>query len=618
MPPGPVRPRIAEQVEDIAGWSAIRTDPFTLVDRLRNLRLAPWRDTPGTAPGSAWRPSGRRSRDSTGCGATPDAADGPGDLVVCGGGAFAAVPPAAAALAVVDGMRAPGAVAACSTTTPGSWGLSGRCPMPVIAGDCWSDLLDDALLPIGSTIVIGEGRVAGRAPIAMRLTSDSPQQDVELPSGDVRVLDLPPGVPARVELASRETGLLGLRSRRVAVEVTGGLGGLLVDTRDVPLRLPDRVERRRAQLEAWEHAVWSADRMSERVGARPLGRVTPGEPWRLVVPAGRPVVGPEVRLRLEPGDRALVAAGEEVRAGQDVLEHPRERVAAARAAPAARPPGPAHGRARLGARPGAAGHAPIRDRRGPFPGPTRRPGVPAVRRARSRRARGGGALARAGRLARGRRGRGTWAPTACSSGASGLGLTGPVGWGQPVVGRAVMGVTGPDEELRASAIDISAAGAVLVAGARLDIEAVTRARAIGVAGILCGGAVGRELRQLEESDERQRASLHATTPFAILALDGFGRRPMPIIAWDLLVAAAAEGSRVAVVPEAGLAVVPTPPEDRIPHWTPDAVRITAGEGAGTTGRLVGLAGPVRRPGGSYQSAGHVGLRPPRPRRSAVW
>jgi hypothetical protein len=189
--------------------------------------------------------------------------------------------------------------------------------------------------------------------------------------------------------------------------------------------------------------------------------------------------------------------------------------------------------------------------------------------------------------------------------ASGLGLTGPVGWGQPVLGRVVMGVAGPDEELRASAIDISAAGAVLVAGARLDIEAVTRARAIGVAGILSGGAVGRELRQLEESDERQRASLHATTPFALLALDGFGRRPMPVVAWDLLVAAAAEGSQVAVIPEAGLAVVPAPPEERITHWTPDAVRITAGDGIGQTGQLVGLGGPVRRPGGSYQPAGYV-------------
>jgi len=76
----------------------------------------------------------------------------------------------------------------------------------------------------------------------------------------VHVVELPPGVPARVELASREPGLLGLRSRRVAVEVAGGLGGLLIDTRDVPLRLPDRAERRRAQLEAWEQPVWRDDR----------------------------------------------------------------------------------------------------------------------------------------------------------------------------------------------------------------------------------------------------------------------------------------------------------------------------------------------------------------------
>ncbi|MCY7418743.1 MAG: hypothetical protein LH650_09650, partial [Chloroflexi bacterium] len=38
---------------------------------------------------------------------------------------------------------------------------------------------------------------------------------------------------------------------------------------------------------------------------------------------------------------------------------------------------------------------------------------------------------------------------------------------------------------------------------------------------------------------------------------------------------------------------------------PDAVRGAAGDGAGRAGRLVGLAGPVRRAGGVYQSSGHV-------------
>lgn len=345
--------------------------------------------------------------------------------------------------------------------------------------------------------------------------------------------------------------------------------------------------------------------MSDRLthSAHDPGPATTGEPWRLVVPAARPMRGPEVRLRLEPGDRALVTAGEQVRAGQDVLERPRERL---RLEVPLRPdmselarvePGAELDPEALGVPRGVATVGRPQVRRGDrvfllYVEPERAVHAVVARAPEPVASPVDGVVVTVGvdgLLIR----------------AAGLGLSGPVGWGQPVLGRVVIGVMGPDAELRASAIDISAAGAVLVAGARLDIEAVTRARAIGVAGILCGGAVGRELRQLEESDERQRAALHSTTPFGLLALDGFGRRPMPIIAWDLLVAAATEGSQVAVVPEAGLAVVPTPPEDRLAHWAPDAVRITAGDGAGVTGRLVGLAGPLRRPGGSYLPSGHV-------------
>jgi hypothetical protein len=345
--------------------------------------------------------------------------------------------------------------------------------------------------------------------------------------------------------------------------------------------------------------------MSDRPVIRPPDARPPlaGEPWRLVVPAARPVEGPEVRLRLEPGDRALVAVGDQVRAGQDVLERPRERsrlevpirpdmsellqvepgseldpesLGVPRSVTTMGRPQLRHGDRvfLLYVEPDRALHAVVARSPEPVASPVDGEVI---------RVGAGGLLIRA----------------------SGLGLRGPVGWGQPVLGRVVIGVAGPDAELRASAIDISAAGAVLVAGARLDIEAVTRARAIGVAGILCGGVVGRELLQLEESDERQRAALHSTTPFGLLALDGFGRRQMPVLAWDLLAAAAAEGSRVAVVPEAGLAVVPTPAEDRLPRWSADSVRITAGDGTGETGRLVGLAGPIRRVGGSYQPAGHV-------------
>ena len=47
------------------------------------------------------------------------------------------------------------------------------------------------------------------------------------------------------------------RLASAAVDVGGGLGGLLVDLRDVPLRLPERLERRRELLDAWQRALWS-------------------------------------------------------------------------------------------------------------------------------------------------------------------------------------------------------------------------------------------------------------------------------------------------------------------------------------------------------------------------
>jgi hypothetical protein len=248
-------------VDDITGWSTIRTDPYTLADRLRNLRLAPWRD--GAGDGARLRLAALRAAlarlDRTWRDRPVGGPIGTGDMLVCTGGAFAAVPPPAVALAVVDGMRSPG-VRSLFHDHARLLGPIGALPDEGDRRRLLADLLDDALVPVGSTIIVGEGRVAGRAPIAMRLTSRLARQDMELPSGDVHLMDLPPGVPAQVELASRESGLLGLRSRRVVVEVTGGLGGLLVDTRDVPLRLPDRAERRRSQLEAWEQPVWGDER----------------------------------------------------------------------------------------------------------------------------------------------------------------------------------------------------------------------------------------------------------------------------------------------------------------------------------------------------------------------
>jgi len=319
---------------------------------------------------------------------------------------------------------------------------------------------------------------------------------------------------------------------------------------------------------------------------------------RLVAPAEPLAPAPVARLRLRPGDHSLVVPGELVHIGQPVMTQARETLLLE--VPL---------RGDLGDRPPGAELDPVQFQSARAIGRDQpRPGDRAYL-----------LYVGADRIARVVLARSPTTMVSPIDGvaeevtashislrASGVGLRGPVGWGQPVVGRVILAVASPDAELRSGAVDISAAGGILVAGARLDIEALTRARAIGVAGIICGGVVGRELQQLAESDVRQRAALHAITPFAILALDGFGRRPIPTLAWDLLTAAAADERLVGILPDARLAVVGGDPSTLpISVWPPDAVRVAAGDAAGRAGRLVGLAGPVRRPGGTYQPSGYV-------------
>ncbi len=250
-----------DAVDAMLLWSALRADPFTMLDRVRNLRLAPWRDAAGDGARlrlsmiraalarieAAWgSPVGRDGQPM------PAAAD---VLVACGG-AFSAVPPAGAALALIDTLRRPGAMAVFHDHAR----LLG--PIGVLADESdrrrlIADLLDDALLPLGSAVVAGGARPS-RYPRTVRVTSALRETTTELAPGSLRQVDLPPGMQARVEIESREGTLLGVRSRHVVLEVTGGLGGLLVDMREVPLRLPDRPERRRALFESWERPVWAS------------------------------------------------------------------------------------------------------------------------------------------------------------------------------------------------------------------------------------------------------------------------------------------------------------------------------------------------------------------------
>lgn len=325
-------------------------------------------------------------------------------------------------------------------------------------------------------------------------------------------------------------------------------------------------------------------------------------PGRFAAPATSPVIGPRLRIPLHVADRPLIGEGDAVEPGQALVERFREQEVMELPTDAAL----------LSLASGEALDLALLSY-------GRRRGHPAARPGDRARVIG---HTRDGRtfLAVGRGDMTVYSPAAGHAErvqpgrldlrAEGLGLTGLLAWGRPVSGRLLIAVSGPDAEMRAPAVDVGAAGAVLVAGARLDIEALTRARAIGVAGVVCGGIVGRELAQIEESEMRQRAALHAAAPFGIIALGGYGRRPIAQHVWDML--GAAEGRTAGIAVDDRMLVLGGDPAPIVAAGRRggEDVLVTGGELVGREGRLLGLAGQRRWPGGVYAPGASVELEGP--------
>lgn len=300
-------------------------------------------------------------------------------------------------------------------------------------------------------------------------------------------------------------------------------------------------------------------------------------------------------FRLHPGDRPLVKAGEAVGRGQPILEHhrdPRTIVVAGAL--------------------GEDGTAAPGERWAASPGHRAKEGEVQP---------GGELLFRSGnrwRIAGGDRPDALEVPFAgvVHDVQPGTGVT-IRSVGTAVIGRSVLAgpswgrlhvATGPDGELRAQHVDVGFAGAIIVAGARMDAEALTRARAVGLRGVVVAALGVKEQRDFLASERRGRAGVHGLPPFAILVLDGAARRP---IASSLMaVFEAAEGSTAAIVGDPPALVI----DDgaRLPAPLPDLVRVRSGPLAGAEGTWAGLAGPRRFPAGVTLEAAFVrfGDRPP--------
>jgi hypothetical protein len=240
-------------LDAIMGWLTAAPDRLRIRDRLRELAIAPWSDAAGE--GALLRMAAARAALARLAAATRDLDAPPADVTVAAGGAWAVAPGPAVGLALADVLRRPGVRAL-------GWDHSrllaplGTIEDPDERRAIMADLRDELLLPLGS-LVLPAGLRAGHAAGTLTIRGEGEPVDVELVPGGLELVDLPPGERATVELRFRDPVDLGVRLKHAAVEVAGGLGGLIVDLRDVPLRLPDRPERRRDLLTAWQGALWA-------------------------------------------------------------------------------------------------------------------------------------------------------------------------------------------------------------------------------------------------------------------------------------------------------------------------------------------------------------------------
>jgi hypothetical protein len=242
-----------DTVDRVMAWTTLSLDRHRLRDRLRELRISPWGGVAGD--GARLRLAAARAALSILVEATPEQSALPApDLLIVAGGAFAAAPGPAIALAVADVVRRPGAVALAHDHAR-LLGPLGMIPDGGERRQALSDLADDLLAPLGSVVIPG-GIRAGTSAGHLTIHAGTGASETDLVPGGLELVDLPPGEVATAEFHFRDMVRLGTRGRRFAVDVWGGLGGLLVDLRDVPLRLPERPERRRELLDAWQESLW--------------------------------------------------------------------------------------------------------------------------------------------------------------------------------------------------------------------------------------------------------------------------------------------------------------------------------------------------------------------------
>ncbi|CAN5172855.1 hypothetical protein BH18CHL2_BH18CHL2_12510 [soil metagenome] len=123
-------------------------------------------------------------------------------------------------------------------------------------------------------------------------------------------------------------------------------------------------------------------------------------------------------------------------------------------------------------------------------------------------------------------------------------LEGIAAYGPDAIGRLALAVDAPTDGLAPPRIDVRLRGSILVGGARLAAEAISRAHACGVAGLVAGAAPAGGLRVVYGDDVTADGLASRDDRPTVLCLLGFGIAPLPGGIFRALAALA--GSRAAI------------------------------------------------------------------------
>ncbi|HEV2251316.1 MAG TPA: hypothetical protein VGT60_12510 [Candidatus Limnocylindria bacterium] len=127
---------------------------------------------------------------------------------------------------------------------------------------------------------------------------------------------------------------------------------------------------------------------------------------------------------------------------------------------------------------------------------------------------------------------------------SAWGLGGVAAYGPDAFGELALGVDAPTDELAPGRIDVKMRDKILVGGARIAAEAITRAHACGAAGLVAGAAPAGGLRVVYGDEVTASGSSTVEDRPTLLCLLGFGSGPLPTEVYRPFVAFA--GRRAAV------------------------------------------------------------------------